>query len=191
MARIIFVAVLLVLGVPSLGYSRPCTCDDISDLEASLEMIDKTRRAWYAVLAESGYVVFRGTVSAPTGAPKNMEEAVKLFEEKMGWTSVRKVGGLNSKGDVVIDPEYEKEHCESVVNSVKVHENAHFWYFVARSIPIAMSSQRELARILARSEIDARDEQEGFLKKELAALMKRCGRHYTAQPRKPERIQGY
>jgi hypothetical protein len=189
-ARIALVAVLLVLGLPRPGYSRPCTCDDIDDLKASLAMIDQTRKAWYAVLAEAGDVVFRGRVSSSAHAPKNMEEAAQLFQEKMGWTSVRKVGGLNSKGDVVIDPEYEKEHCDSEVKGVRVHENAHFWYFVARSIPIAMSSPRELARILAKSEIDARDEQERFLNGELRALMKRCGREYTSQPRTPTRIQG-
>ena len=181
LARITFVALLLVLGVPSLGYSRPCTCEDIDDLKASLAMIDQTRMAWYSVLAD---------IYGQAHAPKDMAEAVKSFEAKMGWTSVKKVGGLNPKGDTVVDAQYEKEHCESVVNGVKQHENAHFWYFVVRTIPIAMSSQRSLARILAKSEIDARDEEESFLNRELAALMRRCGRAYSSQPRQPKRIQG-
>ena len=185
---VLVVALLVVLGLsrPGASSSRPCTCDDIDDMKDSLQTIDKTREAWYSVLAD---------IYGQAHAPKDMAEAVKKFEGYMGWTSSKKVGGLtpigiNSKGDTAIDPDYESAHCDRVVEGVRVHENSHYWYFVVRSIPIAMSGPRGLARILAKSEIEARNDQESFLVGELRALSKRCGRDFTWKPRKPKRIQG-
>jgi hypothetical protein len=167
LATVILTVVLVVLGVPHFGFAKPCSCKDIKKIEDTLEMIDKTRRAWYSVLAD---IYGRGK-----DAPKNMDEARQRFRENMGWTSTRKVGGLDpDTGDAVIDPQFEQENCESIVNGVKVHEKAHLRYGLSRSIPITFMDPGTLAKVLAKSEIDARNYEETFLKEELKKLKEKC-----------------
>jgi hypothetical protein len=179
--RLVSLLLFFVATIPGEVEAAPCGCDDIDDINDTILMVDKTRRAWYSVLSD---LIGRGPAS-----PKNGNEAKALFAKYMGWSSTKDVGGVSRTGDVKIDDDFAKAHCDGIINAVRDHENAHFWYFMSRGLVIAMSSERSIAVILARSEIDSRDVELGRLKKERAKLMKKCGRDYTTDP-EPYRIQG-
>jgi len=159
---------LLFLVTPPAANARHCSCqEEIKDIEARLPQIDATRRAWYSVLAD--------ILGQSSSAPQNLKQAAQSFQNNMGWTSTRKVGGLNEKGDVVTDPQFEQEHCDSVIQANQVHEDAHHSYYLHRLLVIAFLDQATLAKVLVKSEIDARDDEEAFLRKALAKAKRECG----------------
>jgi hypothetical protein len=162
------ILILLGLGAPLAASARPCTCQDIPKIEETIALIGQTRAAWYSVLAD--------ILGHSANAPSNMDEAKKSFHQKMGWTSTRKVGGIDpNTGETVLDPQFQEENCDSIVNGVKAHENAHRVYNIAELLPVLFADQRLMAKILAESEIYARDKEEAFLKHELNELKKKCG----------------
>jgi hypothetical protein len=166
---------LSVLGVvsglssPCLAKSKgPCTCKDVPAIEDRLKTIDETRTAWQQVLVD----IFR----MGPGHPANMDEAKQDFRDKMGYTSTRKVGGLDpNTGDVIADPDWESQNCESIVEANRIHERSHASDWRVR-VPfiVIMSGPFALAKVLAISEVDARNNEERYLKVELERVKKDC-----------------
>jgi len=149
-----------------------------------LRMVKTTRTAWYSVLAD--------LMGHGASSPKNGNEAKAAFYHYMGWDSanVKDVGKVSGAGDIVVDQSFQDRHCTSIVEVVKEHESAHFWYFTLRAIPIFMMSQRSIAMVLARSEIDSRNVQARYLSNAIKALKKKCGRDYSADDDGPSMGSG-
>ena len=167
----LLVTVLLVLALaPRPAAARPCECSDKADIEKALAMVEKTRAAWSTVLAD--------ILGDAKDAPKTMAAAKDAFSANMNWKKgeVRKVGGLDpNTGETIIDEDFKEEHCDGVVEGVAVHERAHFWFFVSQTVVVFAASPSLLAKMLVRSEIDARDKEERYLKQQLAEVRKLCG----------------
>jgi hypothetical protein len=162
-------SVVLVLPATAFAKSKgPCTCANVSAMEDRLKMIDQTRTAWQQVQVD----IF----TMRQGSPRNMAEAKRDFRDKMGWESTRQVGGVDaSTGEVIADPVWESQNCESIVEANKIHERSHARDWTVRvPVIVILSGPLALAKALANSEIDARNNEERYLQAELDRVKKDC-----------------
>lgn len=164
-----FAAVLLAMAssLSARAFTFPCTCQDIPKVEAELQSVIARGQAWGSVLAD---------ILGQSGhAPQNMDQAKDQFHQNMGWTSVKKIGGVDpNTGETIIDPAFEQENCDIIVNGVKVHEHEHLVYNLSQFLPAILGDQRLLAKILAKSEVHAYTAQQDYLEAELEKLKRRC-----------------
>ena len=166
------ILLLLVLSFASSSFAKskgPCTCDDVQAMKDRLKMIEATREAWTQVLTD----IFRKA----DGSPQDLNQAKQDFRDHMGWTSTKQVGGLDpNTGDPRTDEDWESQNCEDIVEANKLHERSHAadWRF---NVPIVviLSGPRALAKVLAMSEIDARNKEEAYLQQKLDEVLQKCG----------------
>jgi hypothetical protein len=169
--RAITLAVFSVLfgsAMPGLAKSKgPCTCQDVPDMEQSLKRIAETRAGWQEVLTD----VFRH----PENAPKTPEAVGQRFRKAMGWGSgSTQIGGLDpNTGDVITNPEWESQHCDTIVDANIVHEKTHRSDYRLRIPFVVILGAPAKARAI--SEINARDKEEAYLQEKLNELQQNCG----------------
>lgn len=160
------VAALAVLSAAPAGAARPCTCKDIDAIKKAAFEAARGSKAWAEVVA---------AMEDGAAWPADMNEARARFRQNMGYTSTRKVGGVDpATGEPVLDPEFERENCEIIVQGVREHERAHTRYFWSNPFAIVTLDDRKLALVLARSEVVAHDAQHAYLSRELERLEESC-----------------
>jgi len=114
-------------------------------------------------------------------APKNswdqiMSQSVQPGEEPP------KIGGMNKLGEPIIDQNFQDQNCDTIVEAVRVHEQAHKRYYLAFSLDRIVSEMMpaNLLWLRAESEVEAYRAEQEFLKAKAEELEKKCGRTATA-----------
>jgi hypothetical protein len=143
-------------------HASKCTCDDLDDLKSVRDSIN----SW----------VSKKSAQATGGTPQS---------GSMDWTEGGKVAGLTDSGEFWIDKEYQKKHCQSLADSLYVHEMIHknddtcrnpasFAWQVIRS----MFNKNYKTEQLDQSEFSAYGSQQSFLNDKIAELQATCSYQY-------------
>jgi hypothetical protein len=82
---------------------------------------------------------------------------------------VDKAGGLNDKGEPIVNENFVKTHCDDIVEGIRVHERAHrdFFYSPGNVVDVPMRSRH--LRLRSESEVVSYRIQKAFLKEKLDA----------------------
>jgi len=131
-------------------------------------------------------------------APSTNKELNVRFGELMGaprgsWDGImtqpvgdaeepQKIGGMNSKGEPIIDEGFQSQNCDDIIAGVRLHEAAHKQFFLAFSLDRIVSElmSSNLLWLRAESEVEAYRAEKEFLKGKAEELEKKCGRTATA-----------
>ncbi len=191
----LFSILLAVFSVLSATASaRECTCKDLPTIRRRAERAGMAEEAWKQIFAWA-----RGLRQNPPVPKTNRELNVK-FGELMGasrnsWDSIMgqpasdaaepaKIGGMNAKGEPILDEKFEQANCDDILQAVRLHEATHKDFFLAFSLSrfasILMPSN--LLWLRAESEVEAYRAEKEFLKSAAAKLAKdkKCKKSYRA-----------
>lgn len=175
--------------------ARECTCKDLPTIRRRAQKAGIAEAAWKQVFAWA-----KGLRQNPPLPTSNRDLNVK-FVELMGaspsnWDAIMsqpssdaaaepaKIGGLNSKGEPIIDEKFEQANCDIILEGVRLHEATHKDFFLAFSLSrfasILMPSN--LLWLRAESEVEAYRAEKEFLAKKAKELekAKKCKKPYRA-----------
>ena len=192
-AGVIAVAALAAVGVvrfqePVAAQSRPCTCEDLGDIQRKLDLTHKQLDAWKKVLDEVETQAPGSATSADTagerfcglvGLPKDCVKPANKDSSR--------AGGVNPDTlEPEINPKFAAAHCADVVDSVTYHEQMHKKFvelnrFNVRVILGVLGwNYKGGARTQSWNEIFAHEKQIQFLEDKKAAMEKDCEPHEEA-----------
>ena len=175
---------LTLLNDPARG-AGPCTCKDLDKMREHLDRATTSEEAWKEIFA------WARELYQDVDLPKSNNDLNQKFVQlknspKSQWRDVikegpakeqkalKKVAGLNEKGEPVIDNDFEKNNCDDVIEAEKVHERKHkdFYLSFPQIFDVVMSSR--LLRLRAESEVESYRAQKTFLGNKLAELKLKC-----------------
>lgn len=174
--------------------ARECTCKDLPTIRKRAQKAGMAEAAWKQIFAWA-----KGLRTNPPLPTNNRDLNVK-FVELMGasansWDSIMsqpasnaaepaKIGGLNSKGEPILDEKFEQANCDIILEGVRLHEATHKDFFLAFSLSrfasILMPSN--LLWLRAESEVEAYRAEKEFLTAKAKELekSKKCKKPYRA-----------
>jgi hypothetical protein len=87
-----------------------------------------------------------------------------------------KIGGLDEKGEPVIDQNFRNQNCDDIIAAVRLHELTHRSFFLGYSIDhfLSILMPSRLLRLRAESEVVAYGAEKEFLNGKADALEKKC-----------------
>jgi len=188
------VSILLALFylVSAAASARECTCKDLAALRRRAQRAGMAEAAWKEI---HGWA--RGLRRSPPLPASNKELNVRFAElmnhPKGSWESIMgqavgtgeeppQIGGLNPKGEPVIDENFQSQNCDDVIAAVRLHEEAHKGFFLAISLS-RFSSELMPANLLwlrSESEVEAYRAEKDFLQGKADELQKKCKKSYQA-----------
>jgi len=173
--------------------ARECTCDDLDTIKRRIAYLERAEAAWEEIFAWA-----RGLRQSPP-LPSSNEEMDQRYVELMtapnsSWDSIMsqpvnsntaaptKIGGLDDKGEPVVDQNFRNNNCDDIVQAVRLHELTHRTFYLNYSLDNFLSmlmirSRHE--RIRAESEVVAHRAEKEFLKGRLKEIEKKCARTAT------------
>ncbi len=164
----------------------PCNCEDIKNIRDQIARVSKAEKAWQQILKWA-----KGLFAS--GKPQTNEDMNNMFSQLMtsptdNWEDIMskpaqsqnltKIGGLDEKGEVIINEEFERANCDDIVESERVHERQHREFFlrfenILEAHPGPGTDER-LLKLRAESEVESYRAQKEFLQKALEKLKKKC-----------------
>jgi hypothetical protein len=170
--------------IPSLAYSRECTCDDLGRMRNRTEAAGKAEQAWKEIFAWA-----RGLRTSPPLPTTNDEMNVR-FGELMNasantWDSIMSqpvtrtstpptIGGLNANGEPVIDNNFASENCDTIVEAVRLHEARHEEFYTSLLHVSEVLFPSSHKRLRAESEVVSYRAEKEFLQAKADELEKKC-----------------
>lgn len=179
------VALLLTLYNDPARAAGPCTCKDIDKIKEQLDRAAASEEAWKEIFAWAREL-YRD-VDLPNSNDDLNQKFVQLGgASKAQWRDIikagpakekkalKKVAGLNEKGEPVVDDDFQKNNCDDVIEAEKVHERKHkdFYLSFPQIFDVVLSSR--LLRLRAESEVESYRAQKTFLEKKLAEMKLKC-----------------
>lgn len=179
------VALLLTLYNDPARAAGPCTCKDIDKIKEQLDRAAASEEAWKEIFAWAREL-YRD-VDLPNSNDDLNQKFVQLRgASKAQWRDIikagpakekkalKKVAGLNEKGEPVVDDDFQKNNCDDVIEAEKVHERKHkdFYLSFPQIFDVVLSSR--LLRLRAESEVESYRAQKTFLEKKLAEMKLKC-----------------
>lgn len=177
--------IVLVLFASPAQAAGPCTCKDLDTMKAQLDRAAASEEAWKEIFAWAREL-YRD-VELPNSnddlnqkfvqlknAPKSQWQDIVKEGPAKEKKSLKKVAGLNEKGEPVVDDDFQKNNCDDVIEAEKEHERKHkdFYLGFPQVFDVLMSSR--LLRLRAESEVESYRAQKTFLEKKLAELKLKC-----------------
>ncbi|MGA6828475.1 hypothetical protein ACO9S2_12765 [Nitrospira sp. NS4] len=163
----------------------PCTCKDLDKMTENLDRAATSEEAWKEIFA------WARELYQDVDLPKSNDDLNQKFVQlkntpKSQWRDVikegpakekkalKKVAGLNEKGEPVVDDDFQKNNCDDVIEAEKEHERKHkeFYLGFPQIFDVVMSSR--LLRLRAESEVESYRAQKSFLEKKIAELKLKC-----------------
>ena len=179
------VTVLLTLLNDPVRAAGPCTCKDLDKMKEQLDRAASSEEAWKEIFAwarelypdvdlpKSNDDLNQKFVQLKNTPRSQWRDAVKEGPAKEKKT-LKKVAGLNEKGEPVVDDDFQKNNCDDIIEAEKEHERKHkdFYLSFPQIFDVLMSSR--LLRLRAESEVESYRAQKTFLEKKLAELKLKC-----------------
>lgn len=176
--------VLALLSSPAHA-AGPCTCKDLDKMKEQLDRAAASEEAWKEIFAWARELY--QDVDLPNSNDDLNQKFVQLKNSpKSQWRDIvkegpakekkalKKVAGLNEKGEPVVDDDFQKNNCDDIIEAEKEHERKHkdFYLSFPQIFDVVMSSR--LLRLRAESEVESYRAQKTFLEKKLAELKLKC-----------------
>lgn len=184
-------AINISLIAPGEVYAKPCECKEIDAMTAEIQRVSNAQAIWREIFAWA-----RG-LHRDVAEPKSNDELNTKFLQlarapRSDWDRIirepiqqierpRTAGGLDQNGEVIVNDDFAKSHCDEIVEGVRVHERAHEVFY--RSLGLRLQGGHMIYRLLrtrAESDVISYTAQKTFLEKELEALRNRCKYTITA-----------
>lgn len=176
-------ALLVLLGVVAeANAAGPCGCEDLAKLRSRADRAGKAVDAWKEIFAWA-----RGLRSTPP-LPESNEALNAKFGQLMNastsrWDDImnepvelsdapQKIGGMNDKGEPIVNKDFEDQNCDGIVQGVKLHENTHREFFYSHPLDVLLSWR--LLRVRAESEVPSYRAEQKFLNQQVSDLEKTC-----------------
>lgn len=179
------VTLLLALLSSPARAAGPCTCKDLDKIKEHLDRAATSEEAWKEIFAWAREL-YRD-IDLPNSNDDLNQKFVQLKNApKSQWRDIikegpakekkalKKVAGLNEKGEPVVDDDFQKNNCDDVIEAEKVHERKHkeFYLGFPQIFDVVISSR--LLRLRAESEVESYRAQKTFLANKLAELKLKC-----------------
>lgn len=182
---LVSLTVLLTLLTDPVRAAGPCTCKDLDKMNEQLDRAAASEEAWKEIFA------WARELYPDVDLPKSNDDLNQKFVQlkntpRSQWRdavkegpakekkALKKVAGLNEKGEPVVDDDFQKSNCDDVIEAEKVHERKHkdFYLSFPQIFDVVMSSR--LLRLRAESEVESYRAQKTFLANKLAELKLKC-----------------
>lgn len=179
-----FTVFLILLNDP-VRAAGPCTCKDLDKMNEQLDRAAASEEAWKEIFA------WARELYPDVDLPKSNDDLNQKFVQlkntpRSQWRdavkegpakekkALKKVAGLNEKGEPVVDDDFQKNNCDDVIEAEKVHERKHkdFYLSFPQIFDVVMSSR--LLRLRAESEVESYRAQKTFLANKIAELKLKC-----------------
>ncbi|MEQ1794415.1 MAG: hypothetical protein ABL970_09515 [Nitrospira sp.] len=176
---------LLTLLSDPVRAAGPCTCKDLDKMNEQLDRAAASEEAWKEIFA------WARELYQDVDLPKSNDDLNQKFVQlkntpRSQWRdaikegpakekkALKKVAGLNEKGEPVVDDDFQKNNCDDIIEAEKVHERKHkdFYLSFPQIFDVVMSSR--LLRLRAESEVESYRAQKTFLANKLAELKLKC-----------------
>lgn len=193
---IVLVSSLISAGVipQTVRAGDPCGCKDIDAMAKEIERMSTAEEAWKEIFAWARGL--RSNVAPPKTNDELNAKYVQLVKvPRSEWDRIMreplqasqaptKIGGLNEKGEPIIDDAYRMANCDEIVEAVRVHERAHRDFFTGYSLDHVLSTLMEsrLLRLRAESEVVSYRAGKAYLLPEKQKLETKCKRFKVDQP---------
>jgi hypothetical protein len=179
------VTLLLTLLNSPAHAAGPCTCKDLDKVKENLDRAAASEEAWKEIFAWAREL-YRD-VDLPNSNDDLNQKFVQLKNApKSQWRDIikegpakekktlKKVAGLNEKGEPVVDNDFQKNNCDDVIEAEKEHERKHkeFYLSFPQIFDVVMSSR--LLRLRAESEVESYRAQKTFLEKKFFEMRVKC-----------------
>jgi hypothetical protein len=177
----------LIASAPE-AYAKPCECKDVGAMTAEIQRVSTAEAAWRETFAWA-----RG-LRRDIAEPKSNDELNTKFLQlarapRSDWDRIirepiqqierpQTAGGFDKDGEVIINVDFSKSHCDEIVEGVRLHERTHrdFYLSPGNFIEGGLMSSRHL-RLRSESEVVSYRAQKAFLDQELGTLKKRCKKY--------------
>jgi hypothetical protein len=180
------VTLLLTLLSSPARAAGPCTCKDLDKIKEHLDRAAASEEAWKEIFAWAREL-YPG-VDLPNsnddlnqkfvqlnGAPKAQWRDIIKEGPAKEKKALKKVAGLNEKGEPVVDDDFQKNNCDDVIDAEKVHERAHRDFYLSPiKLPEGAIMASRALRLRAESEVESYRAQKTFLEKKLAEMKLKC-----------------
>ena len=191
-AAIVLALLLGVCAASVAAFARECTCKDLQTIRNRAKAAGVAEEAWKEI---HGWA--RSLRRNPPPPRTNKELDIRFIEllgtPRNQWDNVMsqavaegeepaKIGGLNAKGEPVIDEGFQQQNCAVIIEAVHLHERTHKDFFLAISLSRATSvlMPSNLLWLRAESEVEAYRAEKEYLKARAAELEKKCSQSATA-----------
>lgn len=163
----------------------PCECKDIDKVQSHLDRVTKSEEIWKEIFAWA-----RGLypeVDPPqtnddldqkhtqiSNAPRSEWRTLIKQGPVKQKANIKKVAGLNSAGEPVIDDDFKKNNCDDILEAEHLHEQTHREFFLSFPHVLEVPMTSRLLRLRAESEVESYRAHKAFLDNKLTELKLRC-----------------
>lgn len=179
------IMLLLTLLTDPASAAGPCTCKDLDKVKEHLDRAATSEEAWKEIFAWARELYREPDLPNSNddlnqkfvqlkNAPKSRWRDLIMEGPAKEKKALKKVAGLNEKGEPVVDDDFQKNNCDDVIEAEKEHERKHkeFYLSFPKIFDVVISSR--LLRLRAESEVESYRAQKTFLANKLAELKLKC-----------------
>lgn len=163
----------------------PCSCKDLKSIQENRDRAAESEEIWKEIFAWA-----RGLYPS-VAPPKSNDDLNQKFVQLKGaprheWANlindgpvkekkaIKKVAGLNEKGEPVIDKSFEENNCDDVIQAEHIHEKKHKDFYLGFPQIFDVVLEWRLLRLRAQSEVESYRAQKDFLDQKLTDMKLKC-----------------
>jgi len=179
------VTVLLTLLNSPARAAGPSTCKDLDKIKEHLDRVTASEEAWKEIFAWAREL-YPGVDLPQSNDDLNQKFVQLASAPKSQWRdlvkegpgkvkkALKKVAGLDEKGEPVVDDDFKKNNCDDVIEAEKEHERRRHEFYKSFPKVFEVVMESRFLRLRSESEVESYRAQKNFLEQKLVELKLKC-----------------